>query len=67
MDFKYLYTSFDGRINRAKYWAGIVILAIVSIVLGFVIGADIRTYDPWRHSRDVRHVRAVLSGICGGG
>ena len=36
---QYLYTSFDGRINRAKYWAGIVILAIVSIVLGFVIGA----------------------------
>ncbi len=39
MDFKYLYTSFDGRINRAKYWAGVVILAIISIVLGFVIGA----------------------------
>ena len=39
MDFKYLFTSFDGRINRAKYWAGIVILAIISIVLGFIIGA----------------------------
>ncbi len=39
MDFKYLYTSFDGRINRAKYWAGVVILAIVSIVLGLIIGA----------------------------
>ncbi len=38
MDFKYLFTSFDGRINRAKYWAGVVILAIISIVLGFVIG-----------------------------
>jgi uncharacterized membrane protein YhaH (DUF805 family) len=39
MDFQYLFTSFDGRINRAKYWAGVVILAIVSIVLGFIIGA----------------------------
>jgi uncharacterized membrane protein YhaH (DUF805 family) len=39
MDFTYLFTSFDGRINRAKYWAGVVILAIVSIVLGFIIGA----------------------------
>ena len=39
MDFQYLFTSFDGRINRAKYWAGIVILAIISIVLGFIIGA----------------------------
>ena len=39
LDFQYLFTSFDGRINRAKYWAGIVILAIISIVLGFIIGA----------------------------
>ena len=39
MDFQYLFTSFDGRINRAKYWAGVVILAIISIVLGFIIGA----------------------------
>jgi uncharacterized membrane protein YhaH (DUF805 family) len=38
MDFQYLFTSFDGRINRAKYWAGIVILAIISIVAGFIIG-----------------------------
>ena len=35
MDFKYLYTSFDGRINRAKCWAGIVILVIINIVLSF--------------------------------
>jgi uncharacterized membrane protein YhaH (DUF805 family) len=39
LDFKYLFTSFDGRINRAKYWAGTIILAIVSIVAGFIIGA----------------------------
>ena len=38
LDFQYLFTSFDGRINRAKYWAGAIILAIVSIVLGLVIG-----------------------------
>ncbi|MGH6866582.1 MAG: DUF805 domain-containing protein [Methyloceanibacter sp.] len=38
MDLQYLFTSFDGRINRAKWWAGILILALVSIVLGFPIG-----------------------------
>jgi uncharacterized membrane protein YhaH (DUF805 family) len=37
MDFKYLFTSFDGRINRAKWWAGIVILGIINIVLGFIV------------------------------
>lgn len=39
LDFQYLFTSFDGRINRAKYWAGTIILAIASIILGFIIGA----------------------------
>ena len=39
MDFQYLFTSFDGRINRAKYWAGIIILGIVSLIAGFIIGA----------------------------
>jgi len=39
LDFQYLFTSFEGRINRAKYWAGTIILAVISIVLGFVIGA----------------------------
>ncbi len=29
MDFNYLFTSLDGRINRAKWWAGVIIIAIV--------------------------------------
>jgi uncharacterized membrane protein YhaH (DUF805 family) len=38
MDLQYLFVSFDGRINRAKWWAGVVVIFIVSLVLGFVIG-----------------------------
>ena len=37
MDFKYLFTSFDGRINRAKWWAGIAIIIVINIVLGFIV------------------------------
>ena len=37
MDFQYLFTSFDGRTNRAKWWAGMVILAVVNIVLSFIV------------------------------
>lgn len=37
MDLQYILTSFDGRINRAKWWAGVVILAITSLVLGSVV------------------------------
>ncbi|HXG79806.1 MAG TPA: DUF805 domain-containing protein [Methyloceanibacter sp.] len=39
LDFQYLFTSFEGRINRAKWWAGTIILTIISIILGFIIGA----------------------------
>ena len=39
MDFGYLFTSFDGRINRAKYWIGSIALAVISIVLGLIVGA----------------------------
>lgn len=32
MDWKWLFTSFDGRINRAKFWAGVGVLFVVMIV-----------------------------------
>jgi len=32
MDWKWLFTSFDGRINRAKFWAGIGVMFVVMIV-----------------------------------
>ncbi|CDX16200.1 conserved membrane hypothetical protein [Mesorhizobium sp. ORS 3324] len=41
MDGKYLLTSFDGRINRAKFWAGIgifIVLAIVAFILDSILG-----------------------------
>ncbi|MEM7192540.1 MAG: DUF805 domain-containing protein, partial [Pseudomonadota bacterium] len=38
MDLNYLFTSLEGRINRAKWWAGIVILGIINIVLSVIVG-----------------------------
>jgi uncharacterized membrane protein YhaH (DUF805 family) len=35
MNFTYLFTSFNGRINRKPYWLGILFLAILSIFLSF--------------------------------
>jgi uncharacterized membrane protein YhaH (DUF805 family) len=32
MDWKYLFTSVDGRINRAKLWAGVGVLVLIGIV-----------------------------------
>lgn len=36
MDWKYLLTSFEGRINRAKFWAGIGVLIAVGIVANLI-------------------------------
>jgi uncharacterized membrane protein YhaH (DUF805 family) len=37
MDLQYIFTSMEGRINRAKWWAGVAILGIVFIVFGVFI------------------------------
>jgi uncharacterized membrane protein YhaH (DUF805 family) len=37
MDFKFLLTSFDGRIGRQQFWIGAVIVAVASIVLSFIV------------------------------
>ena len=44
-DWKYLFTSFDGRINREPFWAGVlvliganIVLAILGSILGMIFG-----------------------------
>ena len=37
MDLQYILTSLEGRINRAKWWAGVVILGVISLILGVLI------------------------------
>jgi uncharacterized membrane protein YhaH (DUF805 family) len=39
MDLTSLYTSFNGRINRAQYWLGAIIMAIAAILILLVGGA----------------------------
>jgi len=44
MDWKYLYTSFDGRINRAKFWAGVGVLfaiGVVAMILDAMLGLQV--------------------------
>lgn len=33
MDYRYLFTSLNGRINRQPYWQGVIVLFLVSIAL----------------------------------
>jgi uncharacterized membrane protein YhaH (DUF805 family) len=36
MDFA-LYTTFEGRINRAKYWLGTIVLIVVMLVVALIL------------------------------
>lgn len=38
MDFKHLFTSFDGRIGRQSWWVGIIVLLVIQLVLALVVG-----------------------------
>jgi len=38
MDWKYLYTNFDGWIARKDWWIGIAIIFVVSLIISALIG-----------------------------
>ena len=39
MDWGYLFTSFDGRIDRGKFWAGYVVLWVATVVVVGLLSA----------------------------
>jgi uncharacterized membrane protein YhaH (DUF805 family) len=50
MDWKYLLTSFEGRINRKPFWLSLLALVIAQwvlfIILGMVLGTSMMSMDP---------------------
>ena len=38
MDWKRLLTSFEGRINRGKFWAGVAVLIVAQTLLYIIVG-----------------------------
>ncbi len=46
MDFRHLFTAFDGRINRGRFWLGVLILIAVGIVLSLVIVTPLAGVGP---------------------
>lgn len=39
MDWNHIFTSFDGRVNRARFWAGYVVLWIIAATSVFMVSA----------------------------
>ena len=46
MDWKYLLTSFQGRINRKPYWLAAIAVGVAFGVLFYLIGALFGTFTP---------------------
>jgi uncharacterized membrane protein YhaH (DUF805 family) len=46
MDFRYLYTSFEGRINRKPFWIASLIMMAAAMVLSLVIVAPTTMMSP---------------------
>ena len=40
MDLQYVFASFGGRINRAKWWAGAIILLVIWLIVGGIFGSS---------------------------
>lgn len=38
LDWKYLFTSFDGRINRQPFWTGVIVLIVANIIISIIAG-----------------------------
>jgi uncharacterized membrane protein YhaH (DUF805 family) len=38
MDFGYILTSTQGRIPRSQWWAGLVVLVVIGVILSLIIG-----------------------------
>jgi uncharacterized membrane protein YhaH (DUF805 family) len=57
IDWKYLFTDVDGRINRQLWWIGVGVLFAVWLVSGFIFGNE--GLIPF-----VMGVLILLAGIC---
>jgi uncharacterized membrane protein YhaH (DUF805 family) len=64
MDWKWLLTSFDGRINRGKFWAGVGVLmagAIIAALIDNLLGI---TFSPEIPYGPVYAIYALASLYC---
>jgi len=38
MDWRYLFTSLEGRINRQRFWIGVLVLVVISVIASILDG-----------------------------
>ena len=67
MDWKYILTSFQGRINRQSYWMGAIVLAVIAAVL---IGGSMALFstftatdEPGKYNMQMSPIGWVISAV----
>ncbi len=66
MDWKYLFTSFEGRINRAKFWAGVGVLfvvGIIAIIIDNVLGITFSPEIPYGYAYALFALASIYFGL----
>jgi len=67
MDWAYLFTSFEGRINRAKWWAGIAVLLVIGMVAlaidNYVIGVTFFPEFPYGYVYAIWGIASIYFGL----
>jgi uncharacterized membrane protein YhaH (DUF805 family) len=67
MDWGYLFTSFEGRINRAKFWAGILVLLVIGLIAiaidNFVLGITFSPEIPYGYVYALFGLASIYFGL----
>jgi uncharacterized membrane protein YhaH (DUF805 family) len=66
MDWKYLFTSFEGRINRGKWWAGVAVLfaiGVVAIVIDNLLGLTYSDEMPYGIVYTIFAIASIYFGL----
>ena len=62
-DWKYLFTSFDGRINREPFWAGVLVLIGANIVLAIVGGILGAIFGPLQYLATIASLVLIYPAV----
>lgn len=62
-DWKYLFTSFDGRINREPFWAGVLVLIGANIVLAIIGGILGAIFGPLQYLATIASLVLIYPAV----
>lgn len=62
-DWKYLFTSFEGRINRQPFWAGVIVLIVINIAIAIVTNILGAIWGPLAYLGTIASLVMIYPGV----